>query len=262
MIYCSQLGYSSTLSNAFNSGFGNQLFQISAALGLSKENNDVAIFPPWKFNEFFKNGIITLNPSEFKIKYEYHDPEFKYIKIPYQEGIDLKGGYYQSEKYFSHCVDFIIETFTLKKEYEISIKNKWFDLLKTNNVSIHVRRGDYLPKQDFHPCPSMNYFNESLKYIESLINIDNILVFSDDIKWCKENFTDTRCTFIENQNEIEDMYLMSYCNHNIITNSSFSWWGSWLNKNPNKIVCAPSIWFGKNGYNNWSDIYYEKIIII
>ena len=76
--------------------------------------------------------------------------------------------------------------------------------------------------------------------------IDKDLVFSDDIKWCKENFIGDKFLFIEEDRDYIELFLMSQCNHNIIANSSFSWWGAWLNKNENKIVVAPSKWFGEN----------------
>jgi len=241
--------------------FGNQLFEIATTIGLAIENNVDAVFPPWKYNGYFKHGIKTDNPEKFNIKSEYQDPEFKYNKIPYTNGMNLNG-YFQSEKYFKHCEKEIRETFTLKEEYENNIREKWNDILKTNTVSIHVRRGDYLKNQSFHPCPPLKYFEKSIEYVENISKIDSILIFSDDIQWCKENFIGNRYIFVENQNEIDDMFLMSFCKHNIITNSSFSWWGSWLNKNENKIVCAPHQWFG-NGWNmNWIDIYYDKIKII
>jgi hypothetical protein len=171
-------------------------------------------------------------------------------------------GYFQSEKYFKHCEDDIRELFSLDKDKENFLRNRWKDILKSGTVSIHVRRGDYLNNQSFHPCSPMKYFEKSLEYISLFNKVDNVLIFSDDISWCKENFIGKIYNFVENQNEVEDMFLMSYCDNNIITNSSFSWWGSWLNKDSNKIVCAPHRWFGEEYGMNWSDIYYDKIKII
>lgn len=239
---------------------GNQLFEIATTIGLAIENGVDAIFPPWKYEIYFKNDIKTTNPENFNIKFEYQEPEFKYNKIPYINGMNLNG-YFQSEKYFKHCEKEIRKTFTLKEEYENNIRWKWNDILKTNTVSIHVRRGDYLNNQSFHPCPPLKYFEKSIQYIETKYKIDNILIFSDDIQWCKENL-DKNYIFVENQNEIDDMFLMSFCNHNIITNSTFSWWGAWLNKNENKIVCAPHQWFGNGWGVDWNDIYFENVKII
>lgn len=245
---------------------GNQLFEISATISLAKENNTNAYFPFWKYNHYFKNGIMTKEESFFNVITEYHDLRFEYNKIPYSEGMNLHG-YFQSEKYFKMYEKEIRDTFELKEEYEIMLKQKWEHFLNTNTVSIHVRRGDYLNNPTFHVCPPMSYFKKSLRYIECVdLNekIDNVLIFSDDIEWCKDNFTDNeyKYNFIEGQNDIEDLFLMSYCNHNIITNSSFSWWGSWLNKNINKIVCAPHRWFGDEWKMNCKDIYFDGVKII
>jgi len=239
----------------------NQLFEIATTISLAIDNNDIALFPPWKYNKYLKNGgILTNDKRFFNITVEHSQPQFEYKKIPYTEGMNLND-YFQSEKYFSNNKDKIRKIFTLKEEYENDLKQRWKEQLM-NSVSIHVRRGDYLDNQSFHPCPPLYYFKKSLKYIESFYKIENILVFSDDILWCKDNFKDDRCHFVEGQNEIEDLFLMSYCDHNIVTNSSFSWWGSWLNKNENKIVCFPSQWFGDGWNMNWNDIYYDGIKII
>jgi hypothetical protein len=85
-------------------------------------------------------------------------------------------------------------------------------------------------------------------------NYDQLLIFSDDIDWCKNNLQFKNMVFIENQNTFEDIWLMSLCKHNIIANSSFSWWGAWLNKKSDKIVIAPNDWFGPNSNLNTSNI--------
>jgi hypothetical protein len=266
MVYCTIVGFSATLPEAKNTGLGNSLFQIAAAIGLSEENSDITIFSDyWKYNEYFVIGISTDNPNNFNITLEYTEPEFTYNKIPYRNGINLRQGYYQSEKYFKHCKDKIREIFTLKKKYENELKDKWNDKLK-NSVSIHVRRGDYLDNARIGGilyCPQIEYYIRSLQYIESLTKIDNILVFSDDMQWCKENFKNRKCIFVENQKDIFDMFLMSYCNHNITANSSFSWWASWLNKNPDKVVTVPSIWFNpEHLYMKSEDLYRNEMIRI
>lgn len=241
--------------------FGNQLFEIAATIGLAIENDDIALFPHWKYNKYFKNGgILTNDKRYFKIKSEYNDLRFEYHKIPYIDGMNLNN-YYQSEKYFSHCKNIIRKIFTLKEGYEYDLKFKWGKNL-INSVSIHVRRGDYLKNQSFHPCPPIIYFEKCINYIRLSHKIDNILVFSDDINWCKENFLNDKYVFVEGQKEIYDLFLMSFCQHNITTNSSFSWWGSWLNRNPEKIVCMPTQWFGDGWDMNWNDIYYEGVKII
>jgi Glycosyl transferase family 11 len=107
---------------------------------------------------------------------------------------------------------------------------------------------------------------QTIKYYEDAIDIigdyEYLLVFSDDIKWCRENLKFNNMIFMETLTDIEDMWIMSLCKNNIIVNSSFSWWGAWLNKNKNKKVIAPSNWFGPRANINSSDIIPEKWIKI
>jgi hypothetical protein len=243
--------------------FGNQLFQIAATTALALENNDTAVFPNWQYNEYFSVGIKTDIIENFKISRDYQEHMFSYQKIPYVDGINLIG-YFQSEKYFKDYENEIKNLFKLKEEYEIELKNKWKEELK-NSVSIHVRRDDYISPVGIDSIifsHGVDYFIPALKYVETKNKIDNVLVFSDDIQWCKNNFNDPRCIFIENQTNVFDMFLMSYCNHNITTNSTFSWWGSWLNKNKEKTVTIPRNWFNPKRCINTSDLYRNDMIII
>lgn len=208
---------------------GNQLFQIATTLSLAERNKDVAKFKLWAYSKYFKNPIDqTLNESE--IKFEYLESNFHYNEIPYKEGINIKG-YFQSEKYFS--IDII------RKYFEFN--DLGLQLPDGCTCSIHVRRTDYLKFPDHHPVQSMSYYNAAMDIMRSN-GVQKFLLFSDDMEWCKNNFKDV--IFVESQNDIQDMCLMSMCHNNIITNSSFSWWASWLNTNESKKIIAPSRWFG------------------
>jgi hypothetical protein len=124
------------------------------------------------------------------------------------------------------------------------------EIMDTNSVSLHVRRGDYLinprAKQLLVVCDA-EYYLKSVEIMSSKVERPHFYIFSDDIKWAKENIImPFKTTFVgENgpRKSYEDLRLMSLCKHNIIANSSFSWWGAWLNENPNKIVIAPKQWF-------------------
>ena len=110
-----------------------------------------------------------------------------------------------------------------------------------------MRRGDYvtLPsaKNHYKLC-SLEYYKQAIEYLKNRLTKFELFVFSDDILWCKENLTfEFPVNFIESGNSQSDLYLMSRCKHNVIANSSFSWWGAWLNSNKNKIVIAPNDWF-------------------
>ena len=109
-----------------------------------------------------------------------------------------------------------------------------------DRVSIHVRRGDYVTqhKNFYYNLTETDYYTLAMAHFPD----DKFLIFSDDIEWCKTRFLGERFEFSEGKSDVEDMNLMASCKHNIIANSSFSWWGAWLNPNPNKVVIGPKLW--------------------
>lgn len=217
---------------------GNQLFQISAAIGLAKKNNDVAKFNKWEYSHYFKNPI-DQNLTSSEIQSTINERSFNYTPLVHRKNSDLFG-YFQSEKYFDNCKDLIRHHFEFQDS--LLFGNQIENI--SNSCSIHIRRGDYLNLQEYHPFPGLEYYRKSISYMKSR-GVERFFMFSDDIPWCKEQFSEeNEITYIENNIDIKDLALMSVCKHNIIANSSFSWWGAWLNKNPEKIVIAPSIWFG------------------
>lgn len=175
-------------------------------------------------------------------------------------------GYWQSEKYFAGIADIIRREFVLKSEHVNSI-NK--DILRrienTNSVSLHVRRGDYLKlKNTFCVCP-MDYYRQAVEKISQVVNDPVFFVFSDDMAWAKENLKiNFPVEYVSDNYDLEDyeeLILMSRCKHNVIANSSFSWWGAWLNNNPDKIVIAPAKWYSSDKYRNPDNIPGEWIKI-
>lgn len=162
-------------------------------------------------------------------------------------------GFWQTEKYFIDIKDILLCEFSIKypqtsQNREISEKIKLYD-----SISIHVRRGDYITDKknnDLYEVCSLQYYEDCLEYISGQIKNPHLFVFSDDQKWAKEHIKQNfPITFVENNcgyKCYEDLRLMSQCKHNIIANSSFSWWGAWLNTNNEKIVCAPQHWFKNN----------------
>jgi len=164
-------------------------------------------------------------------------------------------GYWQSEKYFENAEDSIRQQFTFKEKL-ISEKNKAFikQYSNKNTVSIHIRRGDYVTNTDANillgGLCDLSYYHNAISYIKKNVSQLYFQFYSDDIDWVKENFIDLEnVQFIDWNHQTDswqDMMLMSKCKHNIIANSSFSWWGAWLNNNPNKIVIAPSKWFNSH----------------
>ncbi|NMC36404.1 alpha-1,2-fucosyltransferase [Candidatus Beckwithbacteria bacterium] len=163
-------------------------------------------------------------------------------------------GHWQSYKYFEHIAAKLRSDFTLKKELENQLFKKTKRKIENNqSVSIHVRRTDYLTYGvafHTHGLCGMDYYQKAIRKIIKKVKKPYFFIFSDDLAWCKKNFQLPFPTeFVQGQNPAQDMSLMSYCKHNIIANSTFSWWAAWLNIYQNKQVIAPKQWFKTLQYN-------------
>ncbi len=157
-------------------------------------------------------------------------------------------GYWQSEKYFADVRKDIVNSFTfvqIDADGEDRNRTMAAEMKECNSVAIHVRRGDYVSDQVMRSC-GIDYYDRAVRYLREKHKELRFYLFSDDPKWVSENFD-----FLDDYKIIDwnhgkmsycDMYLMSQCKHNIIANSTFSWWGAWLNQNPDKIVVAPEKW--------------------
>lgn len=159
-------------------------------------------------------------------------------------------GYWQSEKYFQNVAEVIRSEFTYKCPLENRNSEFADEISQVSAVSLHVRRGDYAknPKTTaMHGLCSLDYYREAIQYISVHVEQPYFFIFSDDIAWVKSNLKiDFPCQYVDHNHgsqSYNDMHLMSLCQHHIIANSSFSWWGAWLNPRPNKIVIAPLKWF-------------------
>lgn len=163
-------------------------------------------------------------------------------------------GYWQSEKYFSQYANIICNIFKFKHEVlSTNCKNYIQTINDKNSISLHIRRGDYISNPIFNQIYNIcdvDYYQNAIKFMQNKIANPHFFVFTDDISWTmsRPEFLDrTKFTICSDGSESwNDLYLMSLCKHNIIANSSFSWWGAWLNSNLNKIVISPKLWF-KNG---------------
>jgi hypothetical protein len=159
-------------------------------------------------------------------------------------------GYWQSEKYFNDHANSIRTDLEFKPELDKENSLILSKIISSESVSLHVRRGDYVSSastNSFHGTTDENYYNQSIAMLRSKAKNIRFFIFSDDIEWCKNNLrVPPESTFIAHNtgvNSFKDMQLMSKCKHNIIANSSFSWWGAWLNRNKNKNIIAPKQWF-------------------
>lgn len=223
---------------------GNMMFQISATIAHA-----------------LKHGV------EYKIPAQGHSPElpsmpFPHLPIwtpadglgaPYVEQQEQFGlhhempywpkmrlqGYFQNEKYFKDYRKEILEAFLIPYE-------------AMDDVSIHVRRTDYLLHPTKHPVVTMEYIEKAIETITDKTGLTQFKVFSDDIQWCIESFKERfgnpamdHFTFVDrNPDPLANLALMSSCSHQIIANSTYSWWAGYLNRNPNKVIVCPKVWFG------------------
>lgn len=258
-------------------GLGNVLFQIAAAKSLSIDNN--VDFCVTNLDEHLKylNNDNHYNPNlkyaeEYKLIFPYlsytlpitnilkidYPFEFRDIKIPKQDV--LIDGFFQSEKYFKHNKKEIIDFLSPPEFVKEIIKTKYSFINNVRTTSIHVRRGDYLHHEEYHPTQTLEYYKSSIEILKD--NTDLFVVFSDDINWCKENLKLDNILYIEGEKDYIELYLMSMCDNNIIANSSFSWWGAWLNQNEDKIVIGPTKWFGPRITSSSKDIIPDSWIKI
>lgn len=200
----------------------------------------------------FKFGFKGIQMSKYFI-----ENKFSYNSNIKKVGKDcFLSGYWQSPKYFNSIASLIRDEFTFHKQ--LDDKNlEIVDLIENaNSVSLHIRRTDFQTtiSNNTHGICSLDYYKKAVEFISTEIANPHFFVFSDDINWAKENLKlPYQLTFISGNNGNKsyiDMQLMSACKHNIIANSSFSWWGAWLNSNVNKIVIAPKIWFSNEVLNN------------
>lgn len=272
-------------------GLGNQMFQYAAAKALANKHNVrvVANVSAFKNYDIHPLRLENLNcDCEFRNK---NNIIFKALDLPYISSFLTKiapilnlyvekslpfdkvffksnknvtlVGYFQTEKYFSSIKDILLKEFTIKSPLNEEDKQIEKNILTSESVSIHIRRGDYISNSSansVHGTCDKNYFIKALSYLNNKTRLSTktkLFVFSDDIQWCRNNLSfeyNTIFVSADKERPEVDIHLMSQCKHNIISNSTFSWWGAWLNTNANKIVIAPSQWFSSDSAYDYSDI--------
>jgi hypothetical protein len=239
-------------------GIGNlasQIQQYAALFSIAKANNRKIVFPEssldygygFKFNRILDVQIDIL-PDKFFEEFVDIDHntsiaiDTKLFQLNENVNYNLTNRFDLYHYWYSTCKDDILGWDWNKDEYEAAFKI--YNSLPIHNketVAIHVRRGDYLlPQHDLFSKLDNDYYGRAVEFFTENIEKYWFLIFSNDIDWCKENLIDGEMvTFIEPGSDLTDLVLMSMCNHQIIANSSYSWWAAFKNKNPNKIVICP-----------------------
>ena len=251
-------------------GLGNQLFQYSFGLYMSKKLNRKVLydFSYFETNNFREPSILEFNfkiekaPYTLVKKYlpfksfklnniynrifnskSYYDRE---IQLNLTQPILFFHGYWQKKIFIVSQIEILRNSLKINNT-SVRIKSLAQKILKSTSVSIHIRRGDYLLKknQKIYKKLSPSFFFEAISFLEKNKSLNfTYFIFSDDISWAKKNFSSIKnIVFVDGNSDYEDLYLMSLCDHNIISNSTFSWWAATLNKNQNKLIISPKNWF-------------------
>ena len=252
-------------------GLGNQLFQMFTFLSYCLKHGksftfnhvDILYGPIRNYDVYWNNMFRNLRPflsRNVKLPAGYREPYFKFHEIPCNINDNTSlFGYFQSYRYFNDNKDHVLKMLNIKDLYK--------DLpIVSDYVSLHFRVGDYKQLQDVHPLMTVEYYIKSLTHIlqNSSVEINKVLCFyeQDD-----QNHVDPILSILRDKfpnlsfescdhllSDWQQMLCMSKCTHNIIANSSFSWWGAYLNENRDKIVCYPDIWFGPGVNHDTSDL--------
>jgi hypothetical protein len=268
-------------------GLGNQLFQYAAARSLAdRHKTDLKLdlsFLNTDSNEHTKRDLaLNVFNTNYSIcsdheRADFYDPPLinKFFPFMFQKKVianekafhfdpmffnlpknTFLNGFWQTEKYFIGIRKILLEELVINLQMSEKIKAVSDRILNSNSVSLHVRRGDYVSNKNsksYHGNLELDYFYEAIKQLKGVLNDLNFFVFSDEIDWVRSNLKINDpveyIDFNTNENAAFDMYLMSLCQHNIIANSSFSWWAAWLNKNTDKKVIAPKKWFFNESIN-------------
>lgn len=243
---------------------GNLMFQIAYGYTKALEHNRQYVAP---LHQVYSNELTKtlFRKVDFYIAHTTHLFGVENIFTPFKSphfapALDIPTvyhGYFQSEKFFRKNKQAIRDLYSPTVDFLHRVLID-FPFLKSDTVAaINIRRGDYTLQSSRHPIVSIEYIEEAYKLLPKH---DKLLIVSDDIEWCKQNINFPNVIFNEKYWDQDALWLLSMCDHFIISNSTFSWWGAWLSNNKNKTVIAPDTWFGPDLPEDPSDIWCEDWI--
>lgn len=265
-----------TMSNlGANGRLGNQMFQYAALLGMGYRHGYTVVHPPQdtRLSQVFtiSSPRITAFESNSVAKFTtIHEPKFSYshsLINDHTGNVDLRG-YFQTDKYWIELSDTIHSEFSFRDKSIDDTARSCIDDLKTSLpvVSIGVRRTDYLKFPNHHGL-NLSYYDRAIETMHRKIGSATYIVVSDDPSWCRDFFATKYAEygtfhiaadhFIHQTPDLVELSIMKHSDHNIGANSSFHWWGTWLNKTTNKTVIFPFVWFGHAGPQDYQDIYCD-----
>lgn len=264
------LGYESSIFIPYLSAskkYGHQGYELQKVFGIRSTQNIKAryittvcsIFT--QFIRLFSPAIKNLLWKAIGVRVVCVAENFMFYPSVFHSNhpLELLFGTWQSPKYFEHAIDAVRHTFIFQEELLSPETCCLATKMQTEmSVSIHIRRGDYLSSQyidGFGGICTPEYYDKAINHILSRYENVVFYIFTDDKAWCHTHFSAENSIFVDHntdKNSWQDMYLMSKCRHNIIANSSFSWWGAWLNTYPDKCVIAPLKW--------WNSFEHDDVV--
>ncbi len=251
-------------------GLGNQIFQYAFGLNLSRltskklyidlsyynkitldtKRNYELLKYPIEIDGYKKDNILKQLFESYIMGYKIDEKKFEILDLTKLKNMKkiIIDGYWQSEKYFDGSENIILEIFNnFNSQSDDFIY--WKSLIEKNHsTSIHVRRGDYvhnLKAAMVHEVSNLDYYQNAMVLMQEKNKNTNFFIFTDDVDWVKKNFNHNNLHIVSDSkmSHFEELSLMSLCNNNIISNSTFSWWGAWLNKDKRKFIISPKKWF-------------------
>lgn len=252
-------------------GIGNQMFQYALYLKLKSLGKDVT----FDSDSYTSNSVAHFELDKFGLEYDkpriwdivkYRTPVSKLVRdksfqiydeklsVGYQPEIyEIENGclrgYWQCEKYFEGIEEKVRKSFVFPDNNDAEFQKIMMKIQNTNSTSVHIRRGDYLIPENarkYSGICTMEYYVAAMNYIRDMFPDTTFFFFSDDIEWVRNNLYRDGDDVVDcnhGENSFFDIFLMSQCKNNIIANSSFSWWGAWLNSRNDKVVVSPRRWF-------------------
>lgn len=250
-------------------GLGNQMFQYALYLAMQTHGRNVCLSTSIISRNIIHNGFelcrdfnierekikiidggrfvggITIFATRYMKILCYIEDEELYSPSVFKTNKPVVYGYWQDIRYFNGIEDEIRNAFIFRDIDPVNLQYA-NDMKNTNSISLHIRRGDYLKYAQFQTC-TPHYYKYAINTIKEKINNPIFYIFSDDLEWSEEFIKQQNVNYKiishnRGANSYKDMYLMTQCKHNIIANSSFSWWGAWLGEQEGRIVICPSKW--------------------
>ena len=276
-------------------GLGNQLFQYAAGKALAEYHRTELLLDSYTYNrhpyrkfELSKLNIYAKEATREQVHFftgnnpviRYINKRENYFRCPkvfaqphyhfYEDFFSLPdnlylSGYWQSEKHFASIGSIIREQLTPKAPLDNQNNSLIAKIRSENSISVHVRRGDYAASEDyasFFGVLSPAYYEGAIEKMRLEVERPAFYFFSDDPTWCKQTFSGLNAEFLDHnrgEDAFKDIVLMSCCRHNIIANSTFSWWGAWLNQHQEKKVIAPQSWFQTNYLTKKEPVYPSRL---